>query len=97
MLSNVFINSDKASVSGSENGFGPAYISEHGFVDDPASTIGLDTKYEYFNFKMYFIYAHRRDGNQNFGLDQIHNTPNCKVGEFFSTFDSMKKNIISIK
>lgn len=37
MLSIDCTNLDKASVSGSEKGFGPAKISEHGFVDDPTS------------------------------------------------------------
>lgn len=31
------MNSDKAFVSGSENGVGPAYASLHGLVDEPGS------------------------------------------------------------
>lgn len=39
MLSNDLMNSDKASVSGSENGDEPAYVGAHGFVEAPDSEI----------------------------------------------------------
>lgn len=37
ILSKLFTNCDNANVSGSENGFAPANISEHGFFDAPFS------------------------------------------------------------
>lgn len=37
MLLNVFMNSDNARISGSENAFGPAYVSAHGFFDAPTA------------------------------------------------------------
>lgn len=44
MLSNDFINSANATVSGSENSLAPAYVSEHGFADAPISVIGNSMK-----------------------------------------------------
>lgn len=44
MLSNVFINSASANVSGSENDLAPAYVSEHGLVDAPFSIVELQLK-----------------------------------------------------
>lgn len=37
ILSNDLMNSDKALVSGSENGVGPAKASLHGLFDEPGS------------------------------------------------------------
>lgn len=33
------MNLDNAAVSGSENGFDPAYVSKHGFLDAPDSVL----------------------------------------------------------
>lgn len=38
-LSSVSMNLARERISGSENGRGPAYTSEQGFVDEPTSAI----------------------------------------------------------
>lgn len=73
-LWNVFMNSDKARVSGSENGFGPAYVSEQGFFDAPtAETWNICVNIQHFR-KILSNYIYIHDGSPNFYLDLLQHT-----------------------
>lgn len=84
------MNSANARLSGSENGFAPAYDSEHGFADAPASTIhknkSFDVKTNFFYIKSQQSCLHDETQNFDWRLCQCKNF--LVVFDFFSTYDS---------
>lgn len=102
MLSKLSINSDNASVSSSENGSGPAYVSSHGSVDEPFSGIKKHAMVKVAKIfrESYYLYLH--DGSWNFDLGRFQ----CKVdssnleNDFSSIngpeFEKKVRNVINI-
>lgn len=99
ILSKLCMNSANARLSGSENGFAPAYDSEHGFADAPASTIRRNEtscmKTKIFYLKSQQSCLHDEMQNFDWRLCQCKNF--LVVFDFSATYDSkVSKRIMEI-